>query len=407
MSPFETAILFLVNVSRKFLFFCSAESQLDLLTLFMKVFFRAIHLYLGLAAGLFIGIACFTGSILVFEEEIQHAFYPNRYFVKATGQQALSPDRLISVFEQQYPTLTVQGIKIYKNSARAWELSVNPVKKGSEKWKGKDAARLAAFVDPYSGSVKEVYNHRESFLYRMMDLHRWLLNGDSGKLIMGISTIIFLFILLTGIILWWPKNKVIFKQRLTFKKNTGWKRINHDLHIVMGFYTAIFLFIFAFTALAWSFTWFNDGIYALTNSSPKPTLPPTSLPGEKKAGVNAILTTAEKTIGEVEYYNIGFPKDSTGVYTVNVLPIDAVHETAIDNHYFDAYSGAHLKSIRFSEKSLGQRVRSTFKPVHTASIWGLPSKIIGFIVCIFGMTFPVTGMIMWFNRNGWITGRKK
>jgi uncharacterized iron-regulated membrane protein len=50
------------------------------------------------------------------------------------------------------------------------------------------------------------------------------------------------------------KTKAIFKQRLNIKFAAGWKRINHDLHIVLGFYTAIFLFIFAFTALAWVFS---------------------------------------------------------------------------------------------------------------------------------------------------------
>jgi uncharacterized iron-regulated membrane protein len=43
-------------------------------------------------------------------------------------------------------------------------------------------------------------------------------------------------------------------------------------------------------------------------------------------------------------------------------------------------------------------VRSTFKPVHTGSIWGLPSKIVAFVVCLFGVSFPITGTIMWWNR---------
>jgi uncharacterized iron-regulated membrane protein len=58
-----------------------------------------------------------------------------------------------------------------------------------------------------------------------------------------------------------------------------------------------------------------------------------------------------------------------------------------------------LGTLAFSQRSLGARVRSTFKPVHTGSIWGTPSKIIAFIVCLFGVTFPITGTIMWINRT--------
>jgi uncharacterized iron-regulated membrane protein len=49
-----------------------------------------------------------------------------------------------------------------------------------------------------------LYSYRTTFFYSVFALHRWLLAGDTGKLIVGISTSIFLFILITGIILWWP-----------------------------------------------------------------------------------------------------------------------------------------------------------------------------------------------------------
>ena len=78
------------------------------------------------------------------------------------------------------------------------------------------------------------------------------------------------------------KTKNILKQRLKIKSAAGWKRLNHDLHIVLGFYTSIFLFVFAFTALAWSFEWFNKGIYKVTASSMKPPEPPTSVYEENK-----------------------------------------------------------------------------------------------------------------------------
>lgn len=233
-------------------------------------------------------------------------------------------------------------------------------------------------------------------------MHRWLLGGQNsvGKLIVGVATAIFLFVILTGLILWWPKTKRILLQRLKIK--TGiWKRLNHDLHIVMGFYSAIFLFIFAFTGLAWSFEWFNEGIYKVTSSPLKPPSPPKSIPvnDDKKISIDNAFATAKKVYDDAVFYTITLPKDSTEAIAVGILPKKALHEAATNAVYIDQYSGVVLGKFPFSGRSLGARVRAAFKPVHTGSIWGMPSKIIAFVVCVFGVTFPVTGVIMWLNRT--------
>src|SRR5688572_27710178 len=186
----------------------------------MKVFFRRIHLYLSLAAGLVILIACLTGAILVFEKDLQMAFNKERYYVEASGTK-LSADSLVRKVKQAFPEAKVGGIKLYEEADRSAEVSVSfPSKKGSkaEAPKPKEGAKPAApqrqpgftiFVNPYTGQVLEKYTYSESGFYTVFALHRWLLCGNDsiGKLIVGIATFIFLFILLTGIILWWPKTK--------------------------------------------------------------------------------------------------------------------------------------------------------------------------------------------------------
>jgi uncharacterized iron-regulated membrane protein len=381
----------------------------------MKVFFRRIHLYLSLAAGLVILTCCLTGAILVFEKDLQIALNKDRYYVEAAGNK-LSLDQLVQNVKAAYPMAKINGVKTYQAADRSVEINVNiPSKKEGKKpaeqklEKGAKAATpprqpgFTIFVNPYTGQVLEKYNYRETGFYTVFALHRWLLGGEGsiGKLITGVATFIFLFILLTGIILWWPKTKKILKQRLSIKWTAGWKRINHDMHLVFGFYSAIFLFIMAFTGLAWSFEWFNKGIYTVTNSSMKPPAPPhsTFVADAKPISLDQALRAAKNTYTNAEFYNVSFPKDSADALTVSALPMQPVHESATDAVYIDQYSGAVLGKLPYSERSLGARVRSTFKPVHTGSIWGWPSKILAFIVCLFGVTFPITGTIMWVNRT--------
>jgi uncharacterized iron-regulated membrane protein len=406
----------------------------------MKVFFRRIHLYLSLAAGLVILIACLTGAVLVFQKEAEQSFHHDRYFVQPGGQR-VPLEKIVGSVKQLHPKAKINGIKVYSDPERSIEVSVGlsgKEKSGKGELKGQNSSSsthsavgggkqkvntqkepggkkegaklhegkgpgLTVFVNPYTGEVLETYNSRASFFFTVMALHRWLLgsNDSIGKYIMGVSTFIFLFILITGIILWWPKTRKIMMQRLKIKSDAGWKRLNHDLHLVLGFYSSIFLFIFAFTALAWSFEWFNNGIYKVTNSPIKPPEPPKSAYQDqvKRIGLDTVYQVAQTVYKDVSFYNINVPKDSVAAFTIMALSNHAVHELATDAVYIDQYSAKVLGQQLYHERSLGAQVRSTFRPVHTGSIWGLPSKIIAFIVCLMGVSFPITGVIIWINRT--------
>lgn len=393
----------------------------------MKNFWRNIHLYLSLAAGIVIMIVCFTGATLVFEKELQTFIYPERYTVEPR-EKRVSVDDAIVTLQKKVKGISVTSAKVYSDPARSMELSYSEAKKekgnhnehknqndkkssgdepkkgdskkgeGKKPEAGKGGGGSQAFVNPYTGEVISLYTHRNSFFFTMFSLHRWLLAGDAGKLIVGISTSIFLFILITGIILWWPKTKTKLKQHLTLKW-AGWKRINHDLHVVIGFYTAIFLFAFAFTGLAWSFEWFNNGIYWITGTEKKRPEPPASaLAKTAPVSIDYILAAAQNEVPDAVSYSVNKPKDSTAAYAVTVMPINPVHEKASDQYFFDQYTGQLIGTALYKDRNLGQRVRGIFYPIHVGSIGGITGRIIAFLACIAGVTFPVTGTILWINR---------
>ncbi|GAB3835655.1 PepSY-associated TM helix domain-containing protein [Hymenobacter jeollabukensis] len=420
----------------------------------MKILFRNIHLYLSLVAGLIIAVVCFTGAVLVFEKELEQGLHPERYYVTppAAGAQRLSVAQLVAAVQAKAgPKAKVAGVKIYADPARTIEINLagggGPGEKGGKEGRegsmrrneggaqrgpqaGPDGERGGRgegqgakgeqggkgekggkgggeggrgpqyFVNPYTGAVVGPYVYRDSFFFTMMALHRGMVGGAAGKLVVGVSTLLFLFIIGTGIVLWWPASNKILKQRLTVKWDASFKRLNHDLHIVLGFYSALFLFVFAFTGLAWSFEWFNNGIFAVTGSDPKGPEAPESevvLDG-RKLGFDQAYAAARQQVPGALSYAISLPKDSTEALRVMTTTAGAVYEGATDELYLDQYTGRPLGQLAFKDRNLGQRVRRTFKPVHTGAIYGTPSKIIALIVCVLGVTFPVTGVIMWLNR---------
>ncbi|HEY9197314.1 MAG TPA: PepSY-associated TM helix domain-containing protein, partial [Mucilaginibacter sp.] len=381
---------------------------------------RTIHLYLSLAAGIVIFCSCLTGTMLVFEKEIEHTLHPERYEINPQNDR-LPVAQLAQSALKQHPKARLATVMIYNNPSQTVEIGlIVPEKKkqehkpalgkkeqpkGGAKDKGKYVARpnLTVFVNPYTGQVTGEYNRRQSFLYTVEMLHRFLLAGkdSAGDVIVGICTLLFLFILITGIILWWPKTKAVMKQRLKIKWDGSTKRLVHDLHLVTGFYTSLFLVVIVLTGLVMSFTWANKALFALTGSAfvkEQPKAPQsTLLPHAKSITVDDALKALSGKISTLQYVTVRMPKDSASSYSIVVLPVHAI-ETAADTYFVDQYTGSIVGSQLFAGKSLGQRVRSFVKPVHTGSVYGLPTKIISFVVCSLSLIFPVTGVMMWLNR---------
>lgn len=389
----------------------------------MKVFFRRIHLYLGLTAGLVITISCLTGALLVFEKELTEGLNPRRYFVEP-GAARLPLDEVAALVKQSVPGAGISRIQVFADPACTIQVQLEEGKKGKKEavpgkpGKGgapKEAAGpkkekgRTAFVNPYTGEIIELYSYQQTFYYRIFSLHRWLLAGATGKLITGISTLIFFFILLTGIILWWPKTRNIFRQRIKVKWDGNWKRVNNDLHIVLGFYTSIFLFVSVFTGLNMSFEWFNKAFYASLGTSPKPLAAPLSAPAVHIAGKSISYETAlavvKHAVPDALFYSFTAPKDSSAAFMVSLLPAGALHEAATTTYYLDQFNGKVLASQTFAQRNLGQQIRGTIKPLHTGAIFGTPSKIFALILALLGATFPTTGTIMWLNRT-WKKKRK-
>ncbi|AMJ67249.1 PepSY-associated TM helix domain-containing protein [Hymenobacter sp. PAMC 26628] len=414
----------------------------------MKVLFRRIHLYLGLASGLFLVMVCLTGSLLVFEQELEHLWHPARYFVAPAGGPRLSLAQLTAAVRAAKPQAKVSSFKIYADPARTVEVNLagsgnkggegrgatagggprggqgpgegraesrpsaeargpgplapaGPQGPGGRRGKGRDnGPRL--FLNPYTGAIAGEVKPQDSFFHFVEQLHRGLVAGRVGKLVMGINAIIFLFILGTGLVLWWPAARKALTQRLMVKWGSSWKRLNHDFHIVLGFYTSLFLFIMALTGVGMSFDWVGNTINTLTHSpSQRPEPPASTVPAAagQTFGADDALAAARQQAPAAESYNMQLPKEATGSLQVGILRPGAPTERATNDVYFDRYSGQVLRRTTYAQQPLGQRIRGLFKPIHTGAIFGWPTKVLAFIIVLLGATFPVTGTLLWLNRT--------
>ncbi len=80
-----------------------------------------------------------------------------------------------------------------------------------------------------------------------------------GKMIVGVSTLLMVIIMISGIVIWIPKNIKNLKTRLIINIRKGWRRFCYDLHVAGGIFAVLLLLAMALTGLTWSFEWYRDG----------------------------------------------------------------------------------------------------------------------------------------------------
>ena len=83
-------------------------------------------------------------------------------------------------------------------------------------------------------------------------------------------TLVLAIIIISGIVIWYPRNKKVLRNRLKVKTKAGWFRFFYDLHVSGGFYAALLLLILALTGLTWSFGWYRNAFYSVFGISANP-----------------------------------------------------------------------------------------------------------------------------------------
>ncbi|MFZ0596328.1 MAG: PepSY-associated TM helix domain-containing protein [Flavobacterium sp.] len=354
-----------------------------------------LHLWLGLGSGLIVFIAALTGSILVFEKEIDNAINPEYYKVTTIGTTKKTIDYCTDILQKQYAIKKITRIYTFNDPSRTMQIL------------GKDSDKKAQFfsIDPYTGKVLATTPQESRFFVVVLSIHRQLLLGETGEIIMGTSCLIFAFMLISGIILWWPKKIKNLKQRLTVKWNASFKRVNWDFHSTFGFYIFLILLVISLTGLSFAFTWFQDGVYFLADGTTK-----------KPSAKVANPTKTDPKLNNTAFYQSIYNKaDSIFPYTGNIqirMPIDTINSIlvlkentgkSIPNQssaaYFDKYTTEEIEARPYESFSTGDKIKRLNYPIHTGSIYGLTTKIIAFLVALFAATLPITGLLIWLGKK--------
>lgn len=226
-----------------------------------------LHLWLSLLTAVPLVVLCVTGALLVFEDELLRWEYRQQAPVTPSGEKRPLQECLEAA-QRAHPDLRFSTIFLPKSSRDAVRLVSIPKKSAAafaEYIAGGDATPQVVSVDPYTAAVIDRRAYGREWMTQVRALHVSFFADKIGHWIVGVSTIVFLFLLLSGLFLWFKRGGGW--RRLLIKWDARGRRWHYDVHAGVGFYSTVTLFVIGLTGvLIWIGVPWREGILKATNS---------------------------------------------------------------------------------------------------------------------------------------------
>ena len=368
----------------------------------MRKLSKTLHQILSIVVGIFISIICFSGAMLIFENELTEWQNPHLYNVTPLESGARPLTSLLpEILATQPQGAEITYVDIKDNPSKSYMIDIDF---------GDDDSKTV-FVDQYTGKILGEKPDDIAFFTVMYRLHRFLLQsrpqGDGifwGKRIVGISTIIFVFIIITGIVVWVPSRGRSWGNRFKISVRRGWHRLWYDLHVAGGIYVALLLLIMALTGLTWAFPWYRTAFYGIL--APERNELSTTENNSLNIAANEPTDTTTLTQFAVWQRVYDAVKQRSNYVEVSINPdevrariSDCGNRRASDYYEFDTATGAITSVELYENASNNSKLRGWVYSLHTGSWGGFWVRLIYFIAAMFGATLPLTGYYLWIRRT--------
>lgn len=359
-----------------------------------------MHLISGLSVGLIVLIMSVTGSMLAFRSEIINV--ADRHVLRVTPSSEVGRFTIhewLSTIKKAKPDLKPAGVKIFSDPTASVAFNL-----------GRGKGDL--YINPYTGNILGQDGPLTEFLEKVETWHRWL--GMEGKLkpvghhIKGVSSIIFLFIVISGFYLWWPKqwhwkamSAIVVFNPLAQGKAKDW-----NWHNVIGFWSAPFLIVIILTGIIMSYSWANDLLYKATGNAPpvkrsaemsEPIKKELAQKENQSINYDALIVKAQTHVPDWKIIQMRFPKQYEGV-TINIEDRQSGFLHRRSTLVLDPTTAEVIRFEPYSEHNLGRVLRTWVRYSHTGEAGGVVGKIFAFLAACGAVVLIWTGCALAWRR---------
>ena len=369
---------------------------------FRKIIFWC-HLPVGVVAGLVILLMSVTGVLLTYERQIT-AWADTRAYraLPPQGTARLPVESLLARVAEAQPDSALSAVTLRSDPSAPAAIGL--------------AGGRTVFVNPYTGEILGEGSTRVRKFFRfILDWHRWLGAQGEGRAtaraITGASNLGFLFLVVSGFYLWWPRRWTWsqVKSVLWFKGGLPGKARDFNWHNVIGFWSALPLFVVVLSAVVISYPWASNLVYRLAGEPPPPpraapAQPPAEVPASNTdlSGLDGLWARAEQQMADWQSISLRLQGSAAepAVFTIDQGDGGQPHKRA--QLVLDRKSGEVVRWEPFSSYTPGRQARSLLRFAHTGEAAGIFGQTVAGLVSAGGAVLVWTGLaLMWRRFRAW------
>lgn len=378
----------------------------------------------------FLIVLAITGTIYCFQPQIEPLLYPGLLRVPPQGEP-LSPQTLLERARAAAPAGAVATTYTMRNDPRASAEFVFRLPSGNSE---------SLYLNPYSGAVLGSLSVEDRFMNQVRMLHRALLAGKPGELLMELAGCWTLVMIATGLAMWWPRLREsgvgAFVMRPASGRRGRWK----EIHLMLGASLAIGALAFVLSGLPWTALWGKQfkaittaanlgrpadggaghthapvrhvahdnhrGHGATMESLPLSEVPwatgltsvPIGSPASSRhapIGLDAVLDIV-RARGAAAGCQVALPGTPEAVYSVSCFPSDPKAERTL---HIDQHSGTIVRDIRYEDYGAVAKAVSYGTSLHMGRYFGLANQLVCAAISLGLMALAITGFVMWIKRK--------
>ena len=320
-----------------------------------------------------------SGSILVFHDEIDHAFFREDILLQQPAGK-LSFDR---------------SFEHIRNSHPGWEIRVPHLPDSGEALKyelRKDKLRKWVFVHPATGKVISSVDRADRRLVNvLLTFHYSLFAGTPGKILVTIIGAAFFVLLVTGVVLY-RKSLVkvfLFKQRFSIRSKRAFFSSAHRL---LGVWGLVFNMMICITGIRIA--------YVVTSGAIKTTDSTISVPAINHS-IDKLILQAEKSHPEFTVRYLRFPSIADGkLLLLGHLRTDPTYYGKTYSNISINYQQGQMEAITLlRDKPLLDRFLIILQSLHFGDYAGIGIKLIYSIGGLLPGILSVSGFLIWRYRR--------
>lgn len=374
-----------------------------------------IHLAVGVIAGLIILLMSATGVMLTYEKQITYWADTRNYQSSSpvAGAARLPVETLLAKARDAQPQSPVVSILQRADAAAPTAIGFT--------------GNRTVFYNSYTGdALGEGSKGVRSFFRFVTDWHRWLgMEGASratGRAVTGISNLVFLFIVVSGLYLWWPRKQTWqqFKNILWFRRGLPGKARDFNWHNVIGFWSFVPLFAIVLSGVVISYQWAGNLVYRAVGETPPAPAPAAPRAGEGQPrgnnsspssaptfdGLNQLWARAEQQTPDWRSISLRLPGSSEAPIAFSIDRGTGGEPQKRGTLTLNRKTGEVIRWEPFSDLSNGRKLRSILRFAHTGEVGGIVGQTIAGLVSLGGCFLVYTGLALAWRRFWAWRGRR-